>query len=82
MKNKAINIVTLTCKAGFDCSTGQSIYKQVLLEHDMNRDLNCEGSLFISCIVPLDLMDFTTIMKRCLFGEIRSHHPQPSADPV
>ena len=78
MKDKAINIMTLTFKADFDCSTGQSIYKQALIEPDMNRDLNCEGSLFITCVVPLD---FTTVKKRCLFGEIRSHHPKPTADP-
>ena len=46
--------MTLTCKAGFYCSAGRSIYKQALLEPDMNRDLNYEGS-FISCVVPLDL---------------------------
>ena len=58
MKDKAINIMTLTCKAGFDCSTGQIIYKQVLSEADINRDLNCEGSLFIACVVPLNLTGF------------------------
>ena len=50
--------MTLRFKPGFYCSTGQSIYKKVLLEPVMNRELNCEGSLFITSVVPLDLTGF------------------------
>ena len=50
--------MTVTCKVGFDGTTGQTIYKQVLLEPDINRDLKCEGSLFITCVVLLDLTGF------------------------
>ena len=50
MKDKAINIMALTCNNDFNGSTNQSTYKQVLSEPDMNRDLDCEGSLFITWI--------------------------------
>ena len=81
MKDKTINVMTLTCKAGFDCSTGQSIYKQALLEPDMNRDLNCEGLSFITCVVPLDLTEFHNNNKKVSTWRNQSHHPQPTADP-
>ena len=58
LNDKAIKTMTLTCKAGFDGATGQSIYKQVLSEPDINRDLKREESLFITCLVPLDLTGF------------------------
>ena len=50
--------MTLRCKAGFDGATGQSIYKQGLSVDSDDRQLKIEGSLFITCLVPLDLSAF------------------------
>ena len=38
--------------------------KKVLLEPDINKDLKCEGSLFITCVVQLDLTGFHNSMKK------------------
>ena len=64
---------TLHHKIGFDGSTGQSIYKQSSNENNQ-RNLQQEESLFLTCIVPLELIGFDGSQKM-LFGLIQNHLP-------
>ena len=45
----------LIYKAGFGGATGQSVYKQ---QSDDTSELNTDESLFITCLVPLELYCF------------------------
>ena len=44
----------LTSKVGFDGSTGQSVYKKIASEDEL-KDVSVEQSLFLTCLVPLQL---------------------------
>ena len=50
----------LISKVGFDGSTGQSVYKQITSEDTAHLDLAVEESLFLTCIVPLKLVNEDT----------------------
>ena len=50
--------LTFRCKAGFDGATGQSVYKQVSHNENIERNLKNEECLFMTCIVPLELSGF------------------------
>ena len=47
--------VTMTHKVGFDGSTGQSVYKQTTSEDCDRESISTEESLFLTCLVPLDM---------------------------
>ncbi|XP_065683882.1 uncharacterized protein LOC136096498 [Hydra vulgaris] len=69
----AITGLTLCYKIGFDAATGQSIFKQPLSKNNPNtRNLQAEQSLFITCIVPLEMYGY--VQKKKSFGEIQGPH--------
>ena len=49
--------VVMISKVGFDGSTGQSIYKQVTSEGVARETDNVEQSLFLMCLVPIQIYD-------------------------
>ena len=53
---------TLHHKIGFDETTGQLIYKQSSNKNNL-RNLQQEESLFLTCIVPLELIGFDGSQK-------------------
>ena len=57
-------------KAGFDGSTGQSVYKQTVSK-DGIRIIQIEESLFLTCIVPLDLSSFAGGKKTTLWRNLK-----------
>ena len=57
---------TLHYKIGFNGSTGQSIYKQSSNENN-SRNLQQEESLFLTCIVPLELIGFDGSQKNVVW---------------
>ena len=63
----------LRSKVGFDGSTGQSIYTQVIDELE-NRSFVQEASLFLTCFVPLELTGFSGKV-----GKIVWRNPHPSS---
>ena len=62
----------LISKFGFDGSTGQSVYKQPTLEGIDRLDYAIEESLFMTCMVPLQLRIVET-------GEILWNNEKPSS---
>ena len=59
--------ISLYGKIGFDGSSGQSIYKQ--RNTGMDRDLSDEGSVFMSCYVPIQLFALDTRQKRIVLWQ-------------
>lgn len=47
--------LTMIHKVGFDGSTGQSVYKQVTSEDCERAEVSREESLFLTCLVPLEI---------------------------
>ena len=70
-----LNIINFTLyhKIGFDGSIGESIYKQSLNENNP-RNLQQKESLFLTYIVPLELIGFDRSQKN-VFGLIQNHLP-------
>ena len=60
--------VELLSKVGFDGATGQSVWMQKTVED--GRDTGVEESLFMTCLVPIQL--------KCE-GEIMWTNPKPSS---
>ncbi|MBY0580758.1 MAG: hypothetical protein K2P53_03655, partial [Rickettsiales bacterium] len=58
-------------KAGFDGATGQSVYKQL---SDVSSELHTDESLFITCLVPLELYCFKDDKKQVVW-----RNPKPSS---
>ncbi|XP_047125292.1 uncharacterized protein LOC124807453 isoform X1 [Hydra vulgaris] len=61
------NRVTLIYKAGFDGSSGHSIYQQTCNDNECTRNLKSEESLFITCFVPLELSSIVNDKKIILW---------------
>ena len=61
---------TLRHKAGFDGSTGQSINNQTVSK-DCIRNIQVEESLFLTCIVPLDLSSFAGGKETTLWQNLK-----------
>ena len=58
----------LIYKAGFDGTTGQSVYKQ---QSDDTSELNTDESLFITCLVPLELYCFKDDKKQVVWRNLK-----------
>ncbi|XP_066990453.1 uncharacterized protein [Macrobrachium rosenbergii] len=54
LENLVVDKLSLECRVGFDGTSGQSIDKQSLLAN-VERNLAAENSLYITCMVPLEL---------------------------
>ena len=61
----------LIYKAVFDGATGKSVYKQ---QSDGTSELNTDESLFITCLVPLELYCFKDDKKKVVW-----RNPKPSS---
>ena len=61
----------LICKTGFDGAAGQSVYKQ---QSDDTSELNIDESLYITCLVPLELYYFKDDKKQVVW-----RNPKPSS---
>ena len=48
--------ILLISKVGFDGSTGQSVYKQITSDDSAPQDVAVEESLFLTCLVPLQIV--------------------------
>ncbi|XP_065679128.1 uncharacterized protein LOC136093881 [Hydra vulgaris] len=68
---KIFKKLTLRSKIGFDGATGLSVYKQSSTD-EAGRSLANEVSLFITCLVPLDLYFFTDAKRQLVW---RNHKP-------
>lgn len=71
--NEHLNRVILRHKIGFDGSTGQSLYKQISVDRE-NRNLSEEGSIFLTCLVPLQLTGYKDTTKLYIWS-----NPRPSS---
>ena len=63
---------TMTSKVGFDGCTGQSVYKQLPSEGTELASIAVEESLFLTCMVPLQV-------KNTLTDVIIWQNPKPSS---
>ncbi|XP_065676347.1 uncharacterized protein LOC124807453 isoform X2 [Hydra vulgaris] len=61
------NRLTLTYKAGFDGSSGHSIYKQICNDDECTWNLKSEESLFITCFAPSELSSIVNDKKIILW---------------
>ena len=64
--------LTLICKIGYDGSTGQSVYKQNSSNDSELADISSEESLFLTCLVPLQI-------KSDVSGDIIWQNDRPSS---